>query len=365
MTIKSIETNHYQIPLPVVLSDSTHGDIHHFDLITARITTEDGASGFGYTYCVGHGGSAINALARESYAPVLIGEDEGRIEHCWQKMWWAVHFAGRGAPASFAMAALDVALWDLAGKRANLPLWRMLGGHNRAVKTYAGGIDLLFPLEQLLEQTRDNLNRGFKAIKMKIGRDNLSEDVARVAAMREFLGPDFPLMADANMRWRRDQAIAAFQKLAPYNLTWLEEPLAPDDFEGHSMLAKFGVPIAAGENLHTVSEFQQIIAAGGVHFPEPDLATVAGITGFMKVARLAEANHLPITSHGVHDLHVHVLAAIPNASYLEWHGFGLERFIEQPLEIEEDGTVLAPERPGHGVAFDWEALAEFEVKSQT
>jgi L-alanine-DL-glutamate epimerase-like enolase superfamily enzyme len=259
------------------------------------------------------------------------------------------------------MAAIDIALHDLAARRAGLPLWRHLGGHDRKVPVYAGGIDLQFSLQQLLEQTRANLEKGFRAIKMKVGRTRLSEDVERVAAMRELLGPDIPLLVDANMRWRVDEAIRAARALAGCDLYWMEEPTIPDDVDGHVRIAREGgLPVATGENFHTVYEFQKFIAAGAVAFPEPDMATLGGITPWLKVAKLAEAHNLPVTSHGVHDLHVHVLAAVPNSSFLEAHGFGLERFIEHPLTIEE-GFALAPERLGHGIALDFAALESLQA----
>jgi L-alanine-DL-glutamate epimerase-like enolase superfamily enzyme len=310
----------------------------------------------GYTYTVDSGGAAIHSLVARDLAPLLRGQDSSRIEQLWQKMWWHLHFVGRGGAGAFAIAAVDIALWDLRARRASLPLWRLLGGHDPKVPAYAGGIDLQFSLERLLRQTEDNLAKGFRAIKMKVGRSRLNEDLERVAAMRELLGTDTPLMVDANMRWRVDEAIRASRALAEHGVYWLEEPTIPDDVAGHVRIAREGaLPIATGENFHTLHEFQQMIAAGGVAFPEPDLATCGGVTVWQKVAHLAEANNLPVTSHGVHDLHVHLLAAVPNRSYLEAHGFGLERFIEHPLVIE-DGCALAPERPGHGVAFDWPGL---------
>jgi L-alanine-DL-glutamate epimerase-like enolase superfamily enzyme len=245
----------------------------------------------------------------------------------------------------------------LKAKRAQLPLWKLLGGHDPRVPCYAGGIDLELPLDDLLRQTDYNLARGFRAIKMKVGRRLLAEDVTRVGAMRGHLGDGFPLMVDANMKWSADQAIRAARALAPYDLTWLEEPISPDDAVGHArVLREGGLPIAAGENLHSLWEFRHLIAAGGVTYPEPDVTNCGGVTVFMKIAHLAEAFNLPVTSHGAHDVTVHLLAAVPNHSYLEAHGFGLDRFIAEPLLIR-DGCALAPDRPGHGVAFDWNALA--------
>src|SRR5262249_36082350 len=184
------------------------------------------------------------------------------------------------------------------------------------------GIDLDFSLDALLRQTDENLARGFRAIKMKVGRPALRDDVERVEAMRAHLGPGFPLMVDANMRWSVDEAIRAARALREAEPVWLEEPTIPHDVDGPARIVpQGGVPIAAGENLHTLYEFRQLIGCGGVTFPEPDVTNCGGITVFMKVCHLAEAFNLPVTSHGAHDVTVHLLAAVPNRSYLEAHGF--------------------------------------------
>ena len=225
----------------------------------------------------------------------------------------------------------------------------MLGGYDANVPCYAGGIDLDFTLDGLLAQTDDNLGKGFRAIKMKVGRAKLPEDVERVAAMRKHLGDGFPLMVDANMKWTADMAIRAARAFAPYDLVWLEEPIEPDDMAAHARVVREGgLPVAAGENLHTLCEFRHLIAGGGVTYPEPDVTNCGGVSAFLKVAHLAEAFDLPVTSHGAHDITVHMLAAVPNRSYLEAHGFGLERYIPDPLVIA-DGNAVAPDRPGHGV----------------
>ncbi|HEX5328213.1 MAG TPA: mandelate racemase/muconate lactonizing enzyme family protein [Acetobacteraceae bacterium] len=353
--ISTLETGLYRIELPVPLSDSTHGTMAHFELVTVRLRDGDGVEGVGYTYTVGAGGAAVLALI-EALRPVLLGAEADRIEALWQRMWWRLHYGGRGGTVSLAVSAADIALWDLKARRLGVPLWRLLGGFDPAVPCYAGGIDLDFPLDALLRQTDANLARGFRAIKMKVGRARLSEDVERVRAMRAHLGPDFPLMADANMRWSADAAIRAARALADAELVWLEEPTIPDDVAGHARIVREGgVPIATGENLHTLHEFQQMIAAGGVTFPEPDVTNCGGVTVFMKVAHMAEAHNLPLTSHGAHDLTVHLLAAVPNRSYLEVHGFGLDRFIVEPMQML-DGNAIAPDRPGHGITFDWAGL---------
>lgn len=360
-TITALDTAAYRVPLPIVLSDSTHGDITHFELITAHVRDADGQTGLGYTYTVDSGGTAVHALIARYLTPIVVGTEADAIEKTWQAMWWALHFGGRGGQTSLAISAVDIALWDLAAKRAGKPLWRHLGGYDPAVPCYAGGIDLQFTEAELLAQSDRFQQEGFRAIKMKVGRDSLREDVARVRAMRRHLGDDFPLMADANMRWSADTAIRAARLVADSDLVWLEEPTIPDDIAGHvRILREGGHPIAAGENLHSLNEFKELIAQGGVSFPEPDVAMVGGVTPFMKVAALAEAFNLPVTSHGVHDLTVHLLAASPNRSFLEIHGFGLDRFIEQPME-RRDGKAIAPERPGHGIALLEAALAPYRI----
>jgi L-alanine-DL-glutamate epimerase-like enolase superfamily enzyme len=355
--VHSVTTGFYRVPLPEILTDSMHGIMRDFELITAVVRDEDGAEGMGYTFTVGRNGGAIaNIIAREM-APSITGRDADMIEAIWHMLWWETHYGGRGGPTVLALSAVDMALWDLKARKLSQPLWKLLGGFSDRVPCYAGGIDLELPLPKLLAQTDRNLERGFRAIKMKVGRKRLSEDVERVAAMRKHLGRDFPLMADANMKWTVDEAIRAARAFAPSDLTWLEEPISPDDIAGHARVVREGgLPIAAGENLRTLWDFKHLIASGGVTFPEPDVTNCGGITHFMKIAHLAEAFNLPVTSHGAHDVTVHLLAAVPNRSYLEAHGFGLDRYIAEPLKIE-DGFAIAPSTPGHGITFDWKGLA--------
>ncbi|MEM9030903.1 MAG: mandelate racemase/muconate lactonizing enzyme family protein [Pseudomonadota bacterium] len=354
--IRSVETGHYRIPLDVALTDSTHGVMTAFEVVTARVTDADGQDGVGYTYTTGHNGGAIADIMRREIPGVVAGQDAERIVQLWERVWWALHYGGRGGPTVLALSAFDMALWDLKAKRANLPLWQLLGGYDPEVPCYAGGIDLELSVDDLLRQTDGNLEKGFRAIKTKAGRDVMSEDVARIAAMRRHLGDGFPLMVDANMKWTADEAIRRARAFREFDLVWLEEPIIPDDVDGHvRVLRDGGLPIATGENFRTLWEFKHMIAAGGVTYPEPDVTNCGGITPFMKVAALAEAYNLPVTSHGAHDVTVHLLAACPNRSFMETHGFGLDRYLESALEMR-DGKAIAPDRPGHGVSFLWDKL---------
>ena len=357
-TIASVRTDFYLVPLDTVLSDSTHGTIPHFELVTVRVMDTDGVEGVGYTYAVNSGAAAFKALIDGYLAPTIIGRDPDESERLWQDMWWKVHYSGRGGHATSAISAVDIALWDLRAKRAQLPLWRFFGGYDPKVPVYAGGIDIDFSVEELLDQADRFQSEGFRAIKMKVGREHLREDVDRVRRMREHLGDDFPLMVDANMKWSADQAVRAARALEEFNLLWIEEPTIPDDIDGHVRVVREGrTPVATGENMHTLYEFRAMIAAGGLTYPEPDVTNCGGMTIFRKIGALAEAYNLPLTSHGVHDLTVHLLAAAPNRSYMEAHGFSLDSYIADPMAVV-DGFTTAPERPGHGIALDWDALEQ-------
>lgn len=356
-TVAEMKVDCFTVPLPTPVEASAAGLMKAFDMVAVRLKDSDGVEGIGYTVMHEGQGAAIAKILDQPLRPFVMGADPDRIEWIWRQMYKAHHYAGRGAPLSFALAAVDVALWDMKGNRLGTPLWRLLGGYDPKVKAYAGNIDLNFPVEKLVEGGMKSVEKGFAAVKMRLGKPTLAEDMSRVAAMRERLPDHIEMMADANEAWRVDQTMRAMRQLEQFDLVWLEEPISPDNIAGYAHLRSLGsVPLAAGENLHTVPEFTALIAAGGVDLLEPDLTTCGGITPFMKVARLAEAHGLPMTSHGAHDLHVHLLAASPNGTYLEWHAFGLDRYMADPLTVKE-GFATAPERPGHGVEFDWDKLA--------
>ena len=362
MKITKVTADLYRVPVHREMHDAVR-EFSVLDLVLAHVETDEGVSGLGFTYnIIPHGGREICSLINGAIACLIRGLDPRGHERVWYQMWRRMDWVGRGGIAVPAVAAVDIALWDLTGKRQGAPLWRLLGGSNPRVKVYAGGVDLHFSLDALKDQARRFLARGYGAIKMKVGRPRLSEDITRVRAIRELIGPDVPLMVDANMGWTAEQAIRASRALEEFDIYWLEEPTIPDDLAGHVRIAREGaLPIATGENFHTLYEFQNFIKAGAVAFPEPDISNCGGITVWMKVAHMAQAHNLSVTSHGVHDLHVHTLAAVPNASYLEGHGFGLEQYLTHPLQIEK-GEAIAPDRPGHGVELNWEKLEAHRVK---
>ena len=354
--IKKVTAGLYNIPLPIVLEDSTHGVMTKFEIITVRVEDSNGAEGVGYTFTCGRNGGAVHNIVEREIAEITEGEDPEKIEALWKKIWWETHYGGRGGPTVLALSAFDIALWDLKAKKAGMPLWKLLGGYDPEVPCYAGGIDLHLTADELIEQTDQNIKRGFRAVKMKVGRDNLSEDVVKLEKMREHLGDQFPIMLDANMKYSADQAIKAARQFSEFDPVWLEEPVEPEDIFGHArVIQEGGVPVATGENLRTLQDFANYIHANAVTFPEPDVTNCGGVTVFMKIAKLAEAAGLPVTSHGAHDITVHLLAACPNRSWLEAHGFGLDKYIDNPLKIK-NGFAIAPQKPGIGWEFDWKNM---------
>jgi L-alanine-DL-glutamate epimerase-like enolase superfamily enzyme len=360
LKIAGVETGVYRIPLSVPLSDSTHGIIPTFELLVLRVRCDEGVEGIGYAYTI-RGMRAVNALVEDLLVDVLLGEDPFHTEDIWEKMWWATHFVGRAGVATLAMAACDIALWDAKGKATGRSLAELLGGSRKSVMAYAGGVDLQFPLQALVDQVIGNVEEGFRAIKIKVGRPNPEEDMERVRAVRKAVGDQITLMVDANMAWSLDRAIRMARAMEPYDIFWLEEPTIPDDVPGHVRIARStSIPIAAGENLYSKHEFLRYMESGAVAFPEPDVVRVGGITEWIKIAALAAAHNLPVTSHGVDELHVHLLAAVPNASYLERHAFRVDGYLREPFALSE-GCVEVPDRPGHGVLFDWEKLAPCRV----
>lgn len=362
--IRWIKLTSVNLPLKAAVSDAKvltgrQSALKEVALLFAEIETADSHRGLGFTYALRTGGPAQFAHAVE-VAPGLLGEDPNDIGRLWSKLVWASASVGRSGVATQAIAAIDTALWDLKAKRAGLSLAKLLGAHRDRVRCYntSGGY-LQASVEEILEKSAQSLGRGIGGIKMKVGHPDHMRDLARVAAVRKYLGDHVPLMADVNQQWDRTTALRMGLAMEQFNLEWLEEPLDAYDVDGHAALAaQLVTPVGSGEMLTSAGEVAAFIKRGAIDLVMHDAPRVGGITPFLKVAAMAEEAGLMMAPHFVMEIHLQLAAAYPHAAWVE-HFEWLEPAFNERLEIR-DGYMIVPDRPGLGLTLH-EQLAGWTV----
>ncbi|MEI6098333.1 MAG: mandelate racemase/muconate lactonizing enzyme family protein [Alphaproteobacteria bacterium] len=330
-----------------------------------RITDADGVVGTGYSYTIGTGGPAIISLLQHTLGPMLIGRDASEIERIWRDLLFLTHATSVGAITSLALAAIDTALWDLKCRRANEPLHRMAGGAQSRVPLYTteGGW-LHIDTAELVEDALRAKAAGFGGSKIKIGRPHVSEDLARLSAVRDAVGPAFEIMTDANQRFTVDEAIRRARCLTPLDIAWLEEPLPADDLSGHQRLSESTtLPVAIGESLYSPQHFREYLQRGACSIVQVDVARIGGITPWLKVAHLAETFNAPVCPHFLMELHVSLCAAVPNARWVEYIP-QIDSLTTKPMKIV-DGHAIPSDDPGLGIDWDFDAINRATVPGST
>lgn len=362
MRIEAVEARTATVPLddPVRIARRAI-EARRYTLVRVRL--EGGETGVGW--CIG--GAPATAFARGELAPSVVGADPFATERIWDDAYYATILQGRRGAALRALSALDVALWDLKGRLLGVPLAQLFGVYRERVPAYASGgyyAESGDPVRAVEEETAARLESGYRALKIKVGGLPVDADVARVAAARRVGGDGLKLMLDANNAWRDWRtALAAVRRFEPFELEWIEEPLAPDDVDGHRRLAeRIDVAVAGGELEATRWGFAQLLRERALDVLQPDASVCGGITEWRRIADAASAFDVPVAPHWFAELHVHCVAAAPNGTWIEHFPdtriLNVTKLFTRSLDVR-DGHALVPPEPGHGVELDDAALDRY------
>ena len=325
------------------------------------ITDSDGATGTGYSYTIGTGGSSVMRLIADHLAPRIVGDDADMIEAIWHKLEFATHATTIGAITAIALCAIDTALWDLRAKKQGLPLWKLAGGAKEKAPLYTteGGW-LHIEAQALVDDALEARAKGFRGSKVKIGKPSGAEDFSRLSAVRKALGDDYEIMTDCNQGFAVDEAIRRAGRLRELDLAWIEEPLPADDIDGHVRLSNStSTPIAVGESLYSIRHFREYMARGACNIVQVDVGRIGGITPWLKVAHAAEAFDIPVCPHFLMELHVSLVCAVQNGKYVEYIP-QLDDLTGKHMKIA-DGYGYAPTEPGIGIDWDWDKVKKLSV----
>jgi L-alanine-DL-glutamate epimerase-like enolase superfamily enzyme len=324
-------------------------------VIATTVGLSDGTEGYGFSWTPTVGARSVLALLSHDIADAATGR-VADPEAVWQPLWEHLHEAGGGGVTTIALAGLDLALWDAAARRAGRSLVELLGRKRESVEVYGSGVNLHYSLDALCAQAERWVAAGFDAVKIKVGKPDLAEDIERVAAVRAILGPARRLMIDANQRWDLDRATRAVAALSASSPAWVEEPLRADDLAGHAELARrTPVPIAVGENLHTAYRFAEYLRAGAAGVVQPNIVRVGGITPFRRIARLAREHGVALHPHLLPELSGQLALTLDTeamAEDVEDAGFGSLGALRGPSPvIVRDGRLATTDHVGLGLHF--------------
>lgn len=363
--ITDVQATTVSVPLDNPTSFSNR-QVFKRDYALVKVTGDDGITGIGFCYGGSNAGELVTRAVRDLLRPVLVGQDTHHVEGLWQAMYQESLLHGRTGSVMRAISILDTALWDRNARAANLPLYKFLGACTDSVPAYASGgyyLDGKTP-DKLADEMRHYVSLGFKAVKMKVGREELKGEEARLAAVREAVGDDVIVMLDANNAWRDLPSALAFMRMAePYAPYWIEEPFSPDDIDNHRRLAeRTPVPVATGEIEAGRWRFKELLDKEAAMILQTDAAVCGGISEFRRIAATAASYGVDLCPHWFHDLHAHLVASTPNASYVEFFAddkvLNFRKLIDHQLEFA-DGQLLLPQRPGLGFDFDPEMLDRY------
>lgn len=365
MKITGAESFLLNVPIGKNIADSMQS-VSHLEFAGLIVDTDDGPQGTGYTVTVGYGGSVIQDALDTLFIDDLAGKDPFNVREIWQQLYYGKsHWIGRAGATTMAQSAVDIALWDIVAKASGRPLWQALGGGRSSdipiYNTHGGWLN--YSIEQLVDEALDFVQQGYKALKMKVGLEDSRQDFRRVEAVRKAIGDDIILMVDANQKWDLYQASLATKMLQDLDLSWVEEPLHPDDIRSHRVLkTRTSIPVALGEHVYTVQAFRDYIENSTVDVVQVDVCRIGGITPWLEVASLANAFNLRVCPHAgdLMQVHQHMVKAIPNHWLLEVIPLWDEGPFVHQIQLDR-GICKTPLEPGASTEFTKQAFDEFRV----
>jgi L-alanine-DL-glutamate epimerase-like enolase superfamily enzyme len=365
MRITQVDGQLLKLPLTRPITppgDHRGAHLDYVFLLVVYVDTDAGHRGLGFAYALQGGGRALKAVLDDDLAPIVVGEDPLDHERLGSKVYWRLQSIGRRGLVTQAYSAVDLALWDLKGKVAGLPLYKLLGGARESAQVYGSDTGWLWMSpEEIVEASKPYLDQGMMGIKMKVGGSDPETDADRVTRVREALGEDVWLGVDANQRYDYATALSMghfFEE--EMGIDWFEEPLSCEDVEGHARLVeRLEVPIALGESLFGLDEFRRYLERGAADILQPDITRLGGLTPFLRVVALAEMYHRPLAPHLLPEIAVHLACGLPQVQTVEWMPWLAQAFVEVPAIV--NGQIVPSKRPGLGLEIRSDAVAKYRV----